>query len=169
MSRRSVAPSCKQKRHHVEMAATQASWVHTWGPPIRDTQDDRHRAGTPRRLPSRDFHLRHHSAQLASSPLEPAESSEVTLPRVHLIFTSPQSGLNCGLPALCAQLYLSANSPFLLPLLSLEQKKKKRWASRSARRRLWPCLLSNSSGEHSRHIILKAPFSLKSVQILSEC
>lgn len=57
--------------------------------------------------------------------LEPAEGSEVTLPQVHLIFTSPQPGLNCGLPALCTQLYLSANSPFLLPLLSLEQNKKK--------------------------------------------
>lgn len=55
--------------------------------------------------------------------LEPAEGSKVTLPQVHLIFTSPQSGLNCGLPALCTQLYLPANSTFLLPLLSLEQKK----------------------------------------------
>lgn len=58
--------------------------------------------------------------------LEPAEGSKVTLPQVHLIFTSPQSGLNCGLPAPCSQRYLSANSRFLLPLLSLQQKKKEK-------------------------------------------
>lgn len=57
---------------------------------------------------------------------EPAEGSTVTLPQVHLIFTSPPSGSNCGLPALCTRRYLSANSPFLLPLLSLEQQQQKK-------------------------------------------
>lgn len=58
--------------------------------------------------------------------LEPVEGSKVTLPQVHLIFTSPQSGLNCGLPAPCSQRYLSANSPFLSPSAVTSTKKKEK-------------------------------------------